>query len=136
MNKADICVGDYVRTKQGYIARIERIDNDFIDCDSSVYSNYGEESPLLPINMKLLDGTHLRAIDYITKHSKNIIDLIEVGDILTYEHPALKKTYLERIDTEGHLQILKEFFKEKSMIIKSVVTHEMFSSMQYIVKED
>lgn len=74
----DICVGDYVRTKQGYIAKIERITDLYYMCDSIVYMDgYGEESDLLPIDMKLLDGTLIKGMEKVKKHSKNIIDLIE-----------------------------------------------------------
>jgi len=73
---ADININEYVRTKQGYIAKLQNKDNEFLYFDNSIYCYY-EESPLLPINMKLLDGTYIKAEEYIAKHSKNIIDLIE-----------------------------------------------------------
>lgn len=72
----NIEVGEYTRTKQGYIAKLRNKDNDYLYFDNSIYCFY-EEDPILPINEKLLDGTYIKAEEYITKHSKNIIDLIE-----------------------------------------------------------
>lgn len=76
MNKFFI-VGDYVRTKQGYIAKLEKITKDFLHFDNTIYNRY-EASSILPIDEELLDGTHLRAVDFIIKRSPNLIDLIEV----------------------------------------------------------
>ena len=55
-------VGEYVRTNDGRIFRVYKIDNK--NPDYTLYSNEFTR----PINYK------------IVKHSKNIIDLIEVGD--------------------------------------------------------
>ncbi len=55
-------VGDFVRTNDGRIFRVYKIDNK--NPDYTLYSNEFTR----PINYK------------IVKHSKNIIDLIEVGD--------------------------------------------------------
>ena len=138
----DICVGDYIRTIQGYIAKVGKIDNDFIYCDSSLYMDgYGEESDLLPINMKLLDGTLVKGIKKVKKHSKNIIDLIEVNDILKIE---ISKEWTDdkdriKIICVGPTFTIKGIIKdiENGLYkIKSIVTKEQFSSMQYIVKED
>ena len=73
----EIQVGEYVRTIQGYIAKITDIDNAFIHADDTIYCDYGEESPLMFIEEKMLDGETFRAEDYILKHSPNIINLIE-----------------------------------------------------------
>lgn len=72
----EIQVGEYVRTTQGYIAKITDIDNNFIHADDTIYCGY-EESSLMFIEEKMLDGTTFRAEDYILKHSPDIIDLIE-----------------------------------------------------------
>lgn len=76
-------------------------------------------------NMQLYEG----------KASHNIIDLIEVGDIVTTKHLGLEKEYIEVIDNETSLEILKSYFKEKSLELISVVTKQQFESMQYEVKE-
>ena len=58
--KADIKVGDYVRTKSG-IGKVEQIGNSLF---------------------WLEDGSSYSLSDKTIKHSKNIIDLIEVGDFV------------------------------------------------------
>ena len=58
----DIEVGDYVRTNDGRIFIVYKIDN-----KNSKYTLYSDEFTR-PINYK------------VTKHSKNIIDLIEEGE--------------------------------------------------------
>lgn len=42
----EIKVGEYVRTKQGYIAKLESVDDDFMFFDDMIYCDY-EEAPLL-----------------------------------------------------------------------------------------
>ena len=66
---SEIKEGEYIRTKQGYIAKVEDIGENIIMCDSDIYSDYEIAPVLVGEQMKL-----------ITKHSFNIIDLIEVND--------------------------------------------------------
>ena len=127
----EIKLGDYVRTKQGYIAKVKNIDNEFMHCDNTVYISYGEESPVLPIDMELLDGTHLKAIDFIVKHSPNIIDLIEEGDYVN----GIKVTgimsgyvYLDKIDIET-----KKVKTLTDYQIKDIVTKEQINQVKYEV---
>lgn len=64
----DIEVGDFVRTNDGQIGKLKRIERDDIDTSLKWYVFY--------------DGKNERYINktYIVKHSKNIIDLIEECD--------------------------------------------------------
>lgn len=66
----EIKVGEYVRTKEGYIAKCIEIDEDkdYFTFDDCVESQYGDTF------YSLYD----RELKNIVKHSKNIIDLIEV----------------------------------------------------------
>lgn len=80
--------------------------------------------PLLPI----------KEIKIIVKHSKNIIDLIEVGDyvnghlVIDIPRDGSGAVYLEQI-TEGALMpTLKEN-------IETILTKEMMDSISYKVKE-
>lgn len=64
-------------------------------------------------------------IDDISKHSKNIIDLIEVGDYVNGEK-------IDFITNQKHLIIrdnINLFDKYKN--IKSIVTHKQFESIEY-----
>ena len=104
----EIEVGEYVRTQGGYI-----------------YKALGEQL--------YLDNTGetVNFIEDIVKHSKNIIDLTEVGD---YVNGKL----IHKIDKGANYCYLyygncKTFVNYQ---IKSIVTHEQFASIEYKVEED
>lgn len=111
----NIEVGEYIRTRQGTIQKIKSIHKDMIwYCD----------------------------IDWILeqdiiKHSKNIIDLIEVGDYVNGTridkkfaikiNPVTNQKYLEY--NYGFENILNDFE------INSIVTKEQFKEMEYRINE-
>lgn len=92
-------VGEYYRTKNGEIFKI-------VDLDE-----YGF----------LVDKFYYQ----IVKHSKNIIDLIEVGDYVNGERITDK--------WETRISSIKSNFSEED--IKSIVTHEQMQSIEYKVEE-
>jgi hypothetical protein len=105
----EINVGEYVRTKCG-IAKLNRIDNGyqyFLDSDI-----YDEDT---------LENTCVTYIKYITKHSKDIIDLIEVGDYVNGEY-----TDLFNLD----------YYKKHPEHIKSILTHEQFEANAYTIEKE
>lgn len=61
-------VGEYARTEKGYIAKITEIDN-FIWFDNKINKESG---------MPCYELSKVEFENLVTKHSKNIIDLIEV----------------------------------------------------------
>lgn len=113
-------VGMYVRTKDGIIARIKEIDN----------------NERLYLNQKSIytdDYKHDLIIDYeVIKASYNIIDILEVGDyvngskVVEVDFDAEEEKYI-RIDKaqDGLKTILR------NNDIKSIVTKEMYSSVEY-----
>jgi len=73
---------------------------------------------------------------YIVKHSKNIIDLIEVKDIIkVYNLCGDNITFCFEIYDEKTMMDLKLGLEDKELEIKSIVTKEQFASMEYKVKE-
>lgn len=65
----------------------------------------------------------------VVKHSKNIIDLIEVGDYVN-GHLVLK------VEEDGFLLVDDKGYTHLAPInIKSIVTKEQFASMEYKIKE-
>ena len=124
---SEIKIGEYVRTGDGYIGKLVEIipkalNNLKIDikreirhCDNSVdnyiYTRYG----------------------FQLKHSKNIIDLIEIGD---YVNGKLIH-YVLGNSKNGETMICygngKHFSNEQ---IKSIVTKEVFASGEYRVETD
>lgn len=67
--------------------------------------------------------------------SYDIMDLIEVGDILSYKHSAINKIYKEVVNNKVTLEIFRKYFNEKSLELISVVTHEQFENMEYRIGE-
>ena len=113
-------VGEYVRTKND----IEKVVLDY-------GNRYANE-----------DG-NITFYDEVVKHSKNIIDLIEVGDFVNGE----EVTYINKdpfvngqinlwvdrdeIDSFGDISRIKYTNKD----IKSIVTKEQFKNIEYIVED-
>ena len=110
-------VGEYVRTNDGIIGKLIKIERDDIDISLKWYV--------------FNDGKNERYINkpYIVNHSPNLIDLIEEGD---YE----KRKKVHSIGTAVGLEIIN--FEDGTVTgvknIKSIVTHEQFKSIEYRVE--
>lgn len=106
-------VGMYIRTKEGNIEKICSIENEHIYTNEDYLSWYP-------------------SYNTINKASHNIIDLIEVGDYVN----GCRVIAVNIAEIVGHYSYVKcindNVFKENE--IKSIVTKEMFESMQYEVK--
>lgn len=123
-------VNDYVRTKWGDIERIIRVDNDNIiveieeDEDGRTYSKMCHKEDVF-------------------KSSSNIIDLIEVGDYVNGDRVKALKGDIEshKINNEDdviYTEYINDYdewcgFEEDE--IKSIVTKEQFSQIEYKVGE-
>lgn len=121
--KDKIEVGVYVRTKNGYIDEViitykgkcnnPNCNEKHISCKNCYYH---EED--------------------IKKHNKNIIDLIEVGDIVEYIELTNKykenygtekgRIYAQRICIKKELEEVINGIKNKEIAIKSILTHEQY----------
>ena len=106
-------IGDYVRTKDGFIARIKEI----------------EQNERLHLFLKAIytDNYKIDMVleDEIIKSSPSIIDLIEVGDYVNGEC-VINADSIEVYTRDGM------YLNED---IKSIVTREIFESMEYKVGE-
>lgn len=115
-------VNDYVRTKNGYIIKVDENTNIFnlgykeqyVDMETTKYGFTCEEE--------------------IVKHRKQLIDLIEVGDIVRIR-TGLYSSFMEFIDNEECLLILKEQVK-KFWAIEEILTKEQFEANCYKVGEE
>lgn len=124
---AEISINEYVRTKDGQIYKIEDGTEFYED---SVNVGIG----IIPeVDGIWVDKEHFTYIDkrQIVKHSKNIIDLIEVDDYV-----------ISQDGIEGKVEFvmlpLKIFVDGEEVLnddIKSIVTKEKFEAMEYKVKE-
>ena len=119
-------VGMYVRTKDGHIDKIIKIDNKALN-GRTIQVKKGE----LDCCMGYEDFTDLFNSSHYEKASFNIIDLIEVGDYVNG-----KEVYSIGL-TIGILNTIN--FIDGTFIIvddiKSIVTKEQFEQMSYKVDE-
>ena len=113
----EIEVGDYVRTKDGIIDKViieydgkcnnSNCNEKHISCK---YNYYNEKE--------------------IVRHSKKLIDLIEVGDIVHIKDVLHED--ITHIWTEDYLKALKEDIQNGIKLV-SIVTHEQMQSIEYKV---
>ena len=119
----EIEVGDYVRTNSGLIFKVNEITYD------EEYKDYLYKESFLLVDWK----------ENIVKHSKQLIDLVEVGDYVN-GHLVVeisKNAYNQKIvitEVDGKDGAIRHHYLERS--IKNVVTHEQFESIEYKVEED
>lgn len=70
----------------------------------------------------------------IVKHSKQLIDLIEVGDVIKYkiENVALEtKGYLKGITDISDKEMLRNIRNDKNYKVLEILTHEQFEQSSY-----
>jgi len=128
-------VGDYVRTKDGYIDKIKAIDEERHqrrnDDEEKLYKIY-------QLNKEYYDDEFDETCDwvfedFIIKSSPNIIDLIEVGDYINGEKVLFitknGNTRLEVVCSDGESMLGWRSYKEKEF--KSIVTKEQFERCEY-----
>ena len=119
-------VGDYVRTEDGTITRIKMF-----------YEKKWEEPELIYARF-LCEDYEIYEYPRQAKSSPNIIDLIEVGDYVNgYKVLEIEKDYLFDYTEEINVLIVQndEVYEVARKIysddIKSIVTKEQFSQMEY-----
>ena len=120
-------VGEYVRTKKGVVGKFKKY-------LKSIYFE-GQDIELENCIIYLEDE------DEVVKHSKNIIDLIEVGDYIQLEDRG-ERFYEVTTDYQGKLAIIDIGWNEYEEIdetynqdIKSIVTSEQFKSIEYRLED-
>ena len=111
--KDKIEVGEYVRTDKGTIGKIEDVGWDLLY----------RITTMKPIYKHWISKNQCYTEEVI-KHSKNIIDLIEVGDYVNGE-------LIEESDYD--LFINSDIKEEYAKTIETIVTKEQFKEMEYRV---
>ena len=125
-----IRVGEYVRIDNDFriiaigIGKVVKINKD----DVYVKMNFD-----LPI---------LYSKEGISKHSKNIIDLIKVKDSIEYieqtegkDGTILGETYEQRITSQAELEEVRKSIRDGGIKLVSVLTYEQFNGSTYKVGE-
>ena len=121
----DIKVGEYVRINNDNrncigVGKVTKILNDVIYVDMNNKYN-------LPVSFK---------IENIAEHSKNIIDLIEAGDIVEYQVNSLSELKVGRVKSYRDARSNKEYlgvegFDITKIYIKSILTNKQFEENCY-----
>ena len=122
MNKEKIQVGEYIRTKNGYIVKITEKTNifnlgykeEYIDMETTIYGFPYEEQ--------------------IVKHSKILAEVVEVGDYVNGNIVTDKYLFAGEkpvIETEGNDTNCKCLCEKD---IKTILTHELFEANCYKMK--
>lgn len=121
----EIEVGEYVRLARNQgINRIIEIEDKRYILDTDIADEFGD-------NTCVLEEYQLK--DEVLDHNKNIIDLVEVGDIVHIKDVLHEDiTY---IWSEDYLKALKEDIQNGIKLV-SIVTKEQMQSIEYKVEED
>ena len=126
----EIRVGEYVRTKKG-IARIVE-DGRFVEIRENGNRMYYVDTNGTPCTWEF--SCYIWSKD-IVKHSKNILDLIEVGD---YVNGKLVSN-VDKVDNTNFIEWDDgDMYKteiQNDKFVKSIVTHQQFASMKYRVED-
>lgn len=119
-------VNEYVRTKDGRIAQIKSIDYEagIYRFDRIIYINDFRMKEDVLYNNEMFQKV-------IVKHSKQLIDLIEVGDIAEIK-TGLYSSFKYFVENEDDLLLLEEKVKQ-FWDIKTILTHEQFEANCYKV---
>lgn len=108
-------VGQFIRTNDGYINKIEKVNQFNVLVDGR--DLFGEELNI-PTNE-------------ITKASFNIIDLIEVGDYVNGLPVAKTNEYIGTY--EKYIELYGSCSDWENEDIKTIITHEQMEQMAYKV---
>lgn len=117
-------VNEYVRTNKGNIGKVVEIRLGF-NKDTQLYQD-----------VYMLDNGLWTILEYIVKHSKQLIDLIEVGDVIKYkiENVALEtKGYLKGITDISDKEMLRNIRNDKDYKVLEILTKEQFLANCYKV---
>lgn len=120
-------VGIYVRTDKGYIGKLD------IEKETIAVANWTGDYELEEITQYYVNNNRYNKFEII-KASHSIIDLIQVGDYINGAKVVRFKT-----DENGVKWIYtnnENAYGYKSDEIKSIVTKEMYSSVEYKVGDE
>lgn len=129
----EIQVGEYVRTDNGLIGVVNKIE---LQGCGVRYAGEFITDEIIQFNDGNVYERRAKA-KKIIKHSKNIIDLIEVGDYVNgkciEQIQELQGEKCLFYDLEMPIEIDLHFLKERD--IKTIVTKEQFELVEYKIEE-
>lgn len=131
-----IKVGEYIRTKNGIIAKLDYIEIRNVEniyyFDKVIYRRYDDDFDFL-VSKNLFE--------YIVKHSPNIIDLIEEGDYVNGYEIIEVYGYDEDGNDKDGIGICEVdddyayYIYLEDLDIKTIVTKELMESIKYEVSK-
>lgn len=118
-------VGEYVRTRKGIIGKLRGsylhgINIEYPQPQEWIIDRFNNRKNYYVITECDVD------FDDIVKHSKNIIDLIEVGDYVNGLYVHMITEFGLKIYSNGDIE---DILKEDE--VKSIVTKEQFANIEY-----
>lgn len=128
-------VGDFIRTDNGIIGQVVNIEKAW---QGTRYAGEFLTDNIITINDGKVYDRRIKDKN-IVKHSKNLIDLIEVGDIV---NNYIVLDVMEDLETgEIHLEMPSSFPKKGSCAIyadeiETILTHEQYMQNCYKVEEE
>lgn len=129
-------VNEYVRTKDGRIAQIKSIDYEagIYRFDRIIYINDFRMKEDVLYNNEMFKKL-------IVKHSKQLINLVEVKDVIRYRIDNISTTletkgYVEGIVDISDEEMLQKIKSDKNYHILEILTKEQFEANCYKVGEE
>ena len=117
-------VGDYVRTKKRGFQYPQIAKINFLEKDNGYKNQY-----YITLDHNLIPDYNFNIYEEdVDKSSSNIIDLVQEGDVIINQIGEIIVLNSSNIDE------LKDYWNICEKPIKSIVTKEMFESMEYEVK--
>lgn len=117
-------VGQFVRTKDGYISQYKYYDTT---------NAYMGKILCIPLS----NGTFAN-IEDIIKASYNKVDILEVGDIIRYridKVPLETKGYLTGVIDIADEEMIESIKEDKNYHVLQILTKEQFKEMSYKIEE-
>lgn len=116
-------VNEYVRTNKGNIGKVVEIRLG-LNKDTELYQNV--------YNVYILDNGLWTILDYIVKHSKNLIELIEPGELIKTEYGT--GWFHHKIDEKSFLfDDGEEYIEVQNEDLMSILTREQYEANCYKV---
>lgn len=124
----EIKVGEYGRTNLGKIIKFAWLSNE---------DGIRDKNKVILVDLMLTETRpyyYFKKDEFIVKHSKNLIDLIEEGDYVNGEKVVGRGNNCILILTDEGQTFLRNIFEDND--IKSIVTREQFKAIEYRVKTE
>ena len=127
----EIKAGDFIRTKGGDIGQVLKV------IPESKYTTRIGRIAHSPEKYWIDTRKGSMSKPYIKKHSSNIIDLIEEGDIIEYKSEQGYDNIIEEVwKVENNNVLTIDGTRINIERVASIVTKEQFNQMKYIVGDE